>query len=193
MVGWNEFNGQRERGNGILQLPLPAPLNVLALASGHNVNISWTVPNYNATQMTLQGYNINRNGTKINTSLVNGFNYTDQNVLSGHYTYCVSAQYNIGESPDSCSTVDVAVGIAQGDRPELEICPNPAHGRVMIKTSGRPSEISIFNQYGNAIPVAGKNVSSDLSAIDISDLPAGIYLISVSNRQGTARIKLVVY
>jgi hypothetical protein len=46
---------------------------------------------------------------------------------------------------------------------------------------------------GNVIPVALKNLSTDLSTIDISALPAGMYMVSLKSSLGTARTKLVVY
>jgi len=178
---------------GKLQQLLPAPRNVMASASAHDVTITWNTPNYISGQMTLQGYNVTRNGTRINSSPVTAMTYVDQHIVSGQYTYCVSALYNIGESPDSCKMVDVAVGIAQAGQPELVIYPNPAHERIMIKTPDMPLEISICNQAGTTIAVTVKKISSNLSTIDISDLRAGFYLVSVSNRQGVTRNKLVVY
>ncbi len=179
---------------GLLQPSLPPPQNVMAAATAHDVVITWEAPSYNPAQMTLQGYNISRNGTKINPSPLTVLNYTDQGVPSGQQTYCVMAQYNVGASPDSCKTVDVAVGIRpSGDQPSLLIYPNPAHERIMVKTAGQNPLISIYNQTGNLMPLSVKNLSDDLSTLDISELPAGIYLVSVSSSQGIARTKLVVY
>jgi len=179
---------------GLLQVPLPSPENVQATPDNHNVNITWTVPTYNPSEMTLLGYNITRNGTQINATLITTLSYTDMSVESGSYTYCVMAQYNIGESQGSCKTVDVAVGITHtGEQPTLLIYPNPAHGRVMVKTSGQDPQVIIYDQMGNVIPVALKNLSTDLSTIDISTLPAGMYMVSLKSSLGIARTKLVVY
>ena len=57
---------------GVLQPPLPAPDNLQAVPNMHNVNISWTQPVYDSTIMTLQGYNVYRNGTRLNISPVTG-------------------------------------------------------------------------------------------------------------------------
>jgi hypothetical protein len=171
----------------------PSPENVQAIASGHNVEITWDIPLYDPTQMTLLGYNIKRNGTRINSGLVTDLNYTDQNVPTGQYTYCVSAEYNIGESVGTCKTVDVASGIGYPyDQASLLIYPNPAHGSVTIKTSDRSLEISIYDQMGHNIPIAIKTLSTEHSTIDISGLSAGIYLVLVRTAEGIARTKLVV-
>ena len=141
----------------------------------------------------LMGYNITRNGTKINTYPITAMTYPDVNVPSGQYTYCVSAIYDLGESPDSCNTVEVAVGMAQGEQPALLVYPNPAHGMIVVKTSGGPAEITVTTMTGNTIMVSALNIDSNQSTLDISDLPAGIYFISVISRQGLSRTKLVVY
>jgi hypothetical protein len=175
-------------------LPLPLPQNVQATPVNHDVTITWTAPSYDPNMMTLQGYNVTRDGTKINTTPVTGLAYTDMNVISGQHVYCISAIYNIGESQGSCKTVDVAVGIAHtGDQPALMIYPNPAHGSVTVKSAGINREFTIYDQMGKAMHVNVKSMSAELSTIDISALPAGIYLLSYSSTSGTARTKLVVY
>jgi hypothetical protein len=172
----------------------PSPGNVQAIADNHNVEISWTTPDYDPTQMTLEGYHIRRNGTKINSSLVTDLTYTDQNLPTGQFTYCISAQYDIGESQGSCKTVDVALGIeSPDDQSTILIYPNPAHGRVMVKTSGKNCEITVCDQMGHIIPITLKTKSIELSTIDISGLSAGIYPVLVKTAEGIERTKLVVY
>ena len=184
--GFHKFSG--------ILAPPPAPRNVQAIVNNHNVNINWDIPFYDPALMTLHGYNISRNGIKINPSLVTDQFYNDQNVISGQYTYCISAQYNVGGSLGSCSTVDIAVGIAHsGDQPLLVIYPNPAHERVLVQAATASTEISIFDQNGNTMPVPVKNLMSGLFSVDISGLSAGIYLVSAKNVKGLSRSKLVVY
>ena len=197
--GWSGGVNATSTENGVykyigkLQQALPSPLNVMAAAAIHDVDITWSVPNYNPGQITLVGYNISRNGTKINATPVTGLIYTDQNVISGHYTYCVSAQYIEGSSHDSCSVVDVAVGLDENNHSAVTIFPNPAHDRVVIKTTDKPSEILLYDGYGKMIQVNITSTVPGLSSIDISGLHSGIYLLSVGNRQGIVRTKLVVY
>ncbi len=179
---------------GLLQIPLPSPQNVQATPISHEVTVTWEIPSYDPSLMTLQGYNMIRNGIKINTALITGLSYTDMGIESGQYVYCVTAHYNLGESQGSCKTVDVAVGIARtGEQPGLMIYPNPAHGKVTVQTSGLNPQITLYDQLGNAIPLALKTISDSLSSLDISGLPAGIYLVSMKSSTGTARTKLVVY
>jgi photosystem II stability/assembly factor-like uncharacterized protein len=179
---------------GLLQVTLPAPRNTAASANLHDVIINWNEPAYDPTQLTLLGYNITRNSEKINDSLITGLGYTEENVPAGQNTYCISAQYNAGESQGSCIEVDVAVGVANpGDQPVLVIYPNPAHGRIMVQAASPSAEILIYDQTGKTMPVAAKNLHSGLFTIDISGLSSGIYVVSAINAEGLSRSKLVVY
>ncbi len=167
---------------GLLQPLLPSPQNVQATTSNHDVNISWWEPAYDPTQMTLQGYNIRRNGMKINTSLITGLSYTDHNVPSGYYTYCVSAVYDAGESKGSCKTVDVAVGIASdGNQVTLSIYPNPASNTVHITFNNYSKEntvLTIRNILGEEL--LSNQIQSVETVIDVSNLPNGLYFVGVN-------------
>jgi photosystem II stability/assembly factor-like uncharacterized protein len=178
---------------GILQLSMPPPENVEATVAYFDVELNWEVPPFDPTQMTLLGYNISRNGTKINTSLITGLTYTDLNVPNGQYNYCVTALYNIGESEGSCLPVDITVGISTpGDQPLLMVYPNPADNRIIVKTSSPLADISILDQTGKTIPVILANLQSGLYDIDISSLSPGFYLVMVKSADGISRTKLIV-
>ena len=179
---------------GLMQPPLPLPRNVHASPASHSVTLTWQPPLYDTLVMTGVGYNIRRNGIRLNPAPDTDTTYTDQGVPSGHYQYCVSAIYNIGESGDSCTVVDVAVGISdKGQEPELLIYPNPAHGRVTLKTLANPIEVSIFDQLGNRLDAPLKIISAGMMSLDISALRPGLYLLNISGDRGEARTKLVVY
>jgi photosystem II stability/assembly factor-like uncharacterized protein len=172
----------------------PSPENVQATADNNSVDLTWEEPAYDPAQMSLLGYNIMRDGTRINASLVNGLAYTDQNAPTGVVTYCVSAMYDIGESQGSCKSVEVAVGIMHpGDQQQLLIYPNPAHGSVTVTSSGQKGEIMLYDQRGRVIPMSVRDLSTDLTSIDISNISAGIYLITLKTTEGISRTKLVVY
>ena len=70
---------------------------------------------FNSTR-DLIGYNVYRNNTKINTSLVTGKAYTDINVSSGAYTYHVTTVFNGDESAPSVP-VNVSLGAIQQSYP----------------------------------------------------------------------------
>lgn len=58
-----------------------------------------------ASQLTLLGYNIYRDGMKLNVSPLTATTFTDQNVTAGSHTYVVTAVYEEGESTPSPEAV----------------------------------------------------------------------------------------
>jgi len=78
-------------------------------------SLTWNEPL--GDKSTLKGYNIYRNGTKINSALVTTTNYIDQNLKVGTYSYAVTAIYAEGESAKSEeSKVSISVKTPQAPR-----------------------------------------------------------------------------
>lgn len=66
-------------------------------------------------ELTFGGYNIYRDGTKLNDAPVAATEYTDASPLAGKHTYMVTTVYKEGESdPSNASDVVGAEGIADG-------------------------------------------------------------------------------
>jgi len=62
---------------------------------------------------------------------------------------------------------------------ELEIFPNPAENQVRISGSLSPFDVSIFNTTGQLV-----QESLQAETLDTSNLPAGNYLMKITNTQG---------
>lgn len=163
-------------------IPKPAPENVQAIVSGNDVDIIWDPPVYDPLQITLQGYNIRRNGTKLNSALVTNLSYTDQNVPDGQYTYCITAQYNIGASEGACANVEIATGIIS--LPEisdaLHIYPNPTSGRITIESAAE-GHLTITDL--NSQELMHQPISSQPVQMDLKNLPAGVYFLRFTSEK----------
>jgi photosystem II stability/assembly factor-like uncharacterized protein len=157
---------------GLLRPPLPAPTNLQATVSGHDVHLTWNAPSSGINQ----GYNMYRNGLKLNTTPITAPAYTDMNVISGVYTYCVRALYADGESEGICTTVDVAVGAGELAKPAFAFYPNPAYNRLTVQTGSR-GQYRILN-FSGAMVMEG-SVTAQETVIDIHDLPGGIYFFTI--------------
>ncbi|MFW5781237.1 MAG: T9SS type A sorting domain-containing protein [Bacteroidota bacterium] len=73
-----------------------------------------------------------------------------------------------------------------------EIFPNPAHGFINIQLNqNTSSKIQILNT--NAQVVKRISTESDLTNIDIQDLPNGLYFIKVNNEKVSCTRKFVVH
>jgi photosystem II stability/assembly factor-like uncharacterized protein len=185
--GWAGGISKTSTGGGVYKftgwvVPKPAPENVQAIITGNDADITWEPPNYDPTQITLQGYNIRRNGTKLNSSLVTNLTYTDKNVPDGQYTYCITAHYNIGASEGACKNVEVATGIIScpSISEAIKIYPNPSSERITIETTSQ-GYLSILDLYGRVLMI--NNILEPETTIDISTLPRGVYFVWLTDER----------
>lgn len=157
---------------GLLRPPLPAPTNLQAVVTNHDVHLTWNAPASNPS-----GYNMYRNGMKLNSAPIVALVYDDQNVVSGQYTYCVKALYPDGESEGACTVVDVAVGQDRLTRNPVRIYPNPASDHITVEgnISGRYELLDVLgNVTGSGIV---KKKSDDRYDIFTGNLEPGIYFL----------------
>jgi hypothetical protein len=119
-------------------------------------------------------YNIYRNEALIgNTTEVS---YVDEDLESGTYTYEVSAVYENGESKKVSSTVSLTVSIAENNEIAFVMYPNPAKDFVTIE-SAMDAVVKIYSVNGQML--SQQNISEGINTIDLSNLNAGMYFISV--------------
>lgn len=108
---------------------------------------------------------------------------------SGPYTACVTVTNECG-SNTYCNVVNptsVGIGSIPGF-PELSIYPNPVRQELNIKNISAGTSMSLYNITGQRMLQTGLNHKEE--RIDVRSLPAGIYLIRFSHkdgRQGTTR------
>ncbi len=86
-------------------IQLNPPENLAYTISGNDVVLSWDTPPTKA----LNGYNIYRDGTKINTTPIVGNTYTDAGMDAGSYIYYVTALYNDNLEDDDESAASNSV------------------------------------------------------------------------------------
>lgn len=86
-------------------IQLNPPENLSYAVSGNDVVLSWDTPPTKA----LNGYNIYRDGIKINTTTVVGNTYTDAGMDAGTYSYYLTAVYDDGIENDDESAASNTV------------------------------------------------------------------------------------
>lgn len=84
----------------------PAGVEAVQAAGIMAAKLSWKAPLNNPTNLT--GYNIYRDGVKLNDQPITSTIYVDPNLEAGTYTYAVTAVYGSAESVKS-ETADVTV------------------------------------------------------------------------------------
>ncbi|MFH1297082.1 MAG: T9SS type A sorting domain-containing protein [Bacteroidota bacterium] len=175
---------------GVLLPPLPAPTNLQADVIGYKVHLTWEAPVSDAPTFTLLGYNMYRDGIRLNSDPIQDLFYDDTLDLPGEFIYCVTAQYDIGESSSDCIVVEVAVAVNEPGRFMLTISPNPAYNIIVVRSDQLVDEIRLFDLRGKEVcrkAGMGKQIT-----IDVSGLSPGYYTLSAISGKKVSVGKLVI-
>lgn len=110
--------------------------------------------------------------------------------VPGSYQVCVTV-YTACDSNTYCSTVQVAVGVANvPGMADVIIYPNPSAGELHIDHAAIGTTVRIYNIMGQQVYTA--TVDKDHDTINIAKLSKGTYLISLTDSEGhTGNSKLV--
>lgn len=139
---------------------------------------------------------LNSAGTQIAISQAGGTSSESiSRTLSPGTYYAQVYGYNGANSTTSCYTLRVQLGTASRgndlmtkDAPQVVVFPNPVNNVVNIKLTGfkGKSDVSMFDVNGNV--VLHREVSAVNTQLDISALPAGIYIMRIKN--GVTEVKM---
>lgn len=134
----------------------------------------------NPAPLQLQGFNVYRDGNKLNTAAVEESAYTDAAVEEGKtYSYNVTALYDRGESAYS-NTVQVlcsGVNSLDADLPTVWAASGAIHVR---NAQGRP--VAVYNVAGQQLYNSSGEARHDVA------VPGGVYLVKV----GATAVKVLV-
>ncbi len=170
-----------------------------ALTKGTISNGTIQMPNVvRGGDRELLGYNVYRNGVKINSSVISATSYNDNGLAAGTYEYHVRAVYSEGESGNSNAAVAVILGgnnlvlnfeeysdfsLNMSPWTTLDVDGNPTYGinNVTFPNSGQPMAYIVFNPLTTTPAVTGMEAhgGSRLGACFASVTPPNNdYLIS---------------
>lgn len=133
-----------------------------------------------SADLSIVGYDIYRDGVKINEEPVAETEYVDANVESGTYTYVVLAVYETGVSaPSNKAVIDVQVGI-DGVKAGVKV----VSGKGAIAVTGAAGEaLSVMAADGK---VLYSGVASDKEVVSV---PAGVYVVRAGNKTAKVAVK----
>lgn len=151
------------------------------------VYLSWDIPQGCAAQ---EGYNVYRNGIKMNDETIFELTYSDTLEYAGTFEYYATAVYYFGESDPSNIEAIVITSIEHPKLASISIFPNPAKDRINIVSNEIIRIAEITNLQGNVL------IHEDINAkdfqINISSLESGIYILRLENNKGTSLKKIVI-
>jgi hypothetical protein len=173
------------------EIPWPEdlePVNFIVEDINNNiVYFSWDIPEGCATE---DGYNIYRNGVKVNDEIILETSYSDTLDYSGTYEYYVTAVYYFGESDPSNVATAVITSIEEINNADISIYPNPAKDKIFIQSQGKLDRILLLNNLGAAILT--QEVKGSFYQIAVSDFDPGIYFIRIETKGEIISRKIII-
>ncbi len=189
------------RYKGLL-IQLPAPMELQADVINQDVHLSWNAPVNPNPSVNLVGYNMYRDGCKLNSNVIEGLTCNDTAVVPGEYLYSVKAVYNAGESFGDSVEVNVfQVGVNELRITNYELritnFPNPVVSVAIFQYELQKScqvRLEIFDSFGRKVaePV---NRYQTLGKKEIrwnaGGVPMGIYYYRFTAGDVTATGKMI--
>jgi hypothetical protein len=115
---------------------------------------------------------------------------------NGEYNVCLTA-YGECDDNQTCSLVNITVGVDELGKNAIDIYPNPASDLLTIEASavdGNVLSIEISNISGQVVMNKALNDFNGYAKVqlDISDLTKGVYFVKIFNSEVTTTKRLVV-
>ena len=124
--------------------------------------------------LKVEGYNVFRDGVKLNEQLLSQPAYTDKDVEEGKtYAYQVSVVYNFGES-NACEPVKVLCGVSGIDQAEAAPQVEVDYGIIRV-TTAETLHVSVYTIDGKAVG------SEKVNGVEEFAVEAGIYVVKAGN------------
>ena len=159
--------------------------------SGPTVNIAWQ-ENGNSTQWeTIWSRKSVYTPQYEETHQISGTPVDSRNDLTTNWLYemyvkskCTSDLHSIWRGP--IFTTVIRLGTDENSLEKVSVYPNPAKHEVNIKSAGKITKVTVFG-------IDGKRLLEDSnSKINVSKLPAGVYLLKIDFEDGTSSSQKIV-
>ena len=152
------------------------------------VFLSWDAPQAGSTG-NLLGYQIWRDGILLYEMSPQWTYYSDEEVeFDSTYSYVIVAVYDDGcEAASEPLSVTALWDTVQENGLATSIYPNPA--KDMLRVEGKDIlQVEIFNIVGQKM----LSINEGFEAIQLNDLPNGMYFVRLHSKQGEKTVKLVI-
>jgi hypothetical protein len=157
------------------------------LLNDNIVLLSWSEPSGCAVP---DGYNIYRNGLKLNEEIIPELYYSDTLEVSENYEYFATSVYYFGESGPSNVVNIVVSSVDNAGKSYLNIFPNPAENIFFVNTIEVISKIELINHSG--VPVISDKFNDTSIKVNVASLPPGIYILKITTANDIIVRKIVI-
>lgn len=132
----------------------------------------------------------------------NGFNVMmESNTVTATFnfpgTYSITVSYSgedCGAHTDTTITLDslfAPVGIVENGFGTLSLYPNPATSTLTMESSSPVREITVYDLMGRTMMTTGNGTASLTHTLNVSSLPAGIYILRAVTNNGVRTARFV--
>jgi hypothetical protein len=175
----------------LLNIPWPADSQPADFNIDNIVNnlvyTSWQMPSGCALA---DGYNLYRNGNKVNSVLISELSYSDTVEFGGTYEYYVTAVYYFGESEPSNMETVVITSVMEQVVSELNIFPNPVRNRLFIHSPSIILNLELIGASG--LTTYTEIIMDDKYELDLSHYLSGIYFLRLETQFGAFIKKIII-
>lgn len=155
---------------------------ISAKAFGIMVDDIGFVPAGSLPELDLLGYNVYRDGVKINEEPLTETSFTDKDMPQGVHSYAVTTLFEGGESSPSPLYVAGGSSVEAIAAPSEDIAVTGHTGWLEISVGGKPADVVVYSADGRMI------MRDNVSGSCTYSLPAGIYIV----RGGSSVFKVLV-
>lgn len=163
-----------------VDVSISAPTHVVVTTEDDKIfNITWNA----SPEEYVAGYDIYRDGTKVNQELVESASYVDEAPYEGGYCYRVVAIAPMGESQPSAKACAglVAIEDVVVDN-SLKVYPNPTEGALRITNNESPIKLLQLFDLNGRLLYEKDHVGTTEYTIDISGFMHGVYILNVDGK-----------
>ena len=142
------------------------------------------------SSLELLGFNVYRDGSKINSEVVEVEEYTDADLPIGSFEYYVTAVYDGGESDPSDTAFVIITDIYDNVENTLKLYPNPAYDVLTIESSQNIQLITITNSIGQI--VYQSQIDAATTRLNVGEYLKGVYFVQIETDNGTTTQKIII-
>ena len=141
------------------------------------------IPAGAAHNLEIKGYNVYRDGVKLNEAVVEGTSYTDANVEDGKtYTYKVTVDYNKGESAAS-NSAEVRYESSAVNAVGAGVAKIGVAGRSIVVTGAEGSDIMVYTADGKLVNAVRGEAKTVIPAAQ------GVYVVKTGDTVAKVVVK----